>query len=110
MIQDAVSRLCRIVPVLSDQLDPAQLDAAVRLLDSLVHPLSPDDIRALMRLLPPEGDLAHGLNWTILHAIEASPDWPLWDTLQDRESEWVSTFLTRLANDGCHPPWESGER
>ena len=109
MVQDAVSRLCRIVPILSDQLDPAQLDAAVRLLDALVHPLSADDIRALMRLLPSEGDLAHGLNWTILHAIEASPEWPLWDTLQDRESEWVRTFLVRLANDGCHPPWERGE-
>ncbi len=109
MIQDAVRELRRIVPVLSDRLEPEQLDAAVRLLDALVHPLSPDDIGALMRLLPPEGDLAHGLNWTVLHAIEASPDWPLWDMLQDRESEWVRTFLTRLANDGCHPPGERGE-
>jgi len=108
VIQDAVSRLCRLVPILSDQLDPAQIDAAVRLLDALIHPLSSDDIRALMRLLPPEGDLAYGLNWTILHAIEASPDWPLWDTLQDRESEWVSTFLVRLANGGCYPPSEGG--
>ncbi len=98
--------LCRIAPVLTDQLDPAQLDAAVKLLDALVHPLSSDDIRALMCLLPREGDLAHGLNWTILHAIEASPEWPLWDTLQDRKGEWVRTFLIRLGNDGCHPPWE----
>ncbi len=111
MTQDAVSRLCSLVPKLADDLEPEQLAAAMQLLDNLAHPLLPDDIRALMGLLPAEGDLAHGLNWTILHAIEASPDWPLWDTLTDRDSEWVRVFLLRLANDGSLPPWEedSGE-
>jgi hypothetical protein len=108
MTQGAVSRLCGLVPKLADDLEPEQLAAAMQLLDNLVHPLSSDDIRALMGLLPAEGDLAYGLNWTILHAIEASPDWPLWDTLTDGNSEWVRVFLLRLANDGSLPPWEEG--
>jgi len=54
--------------------------------------------------LPKEGDTAFGLNWTILHAVEAAPDWPLWDTLEETDSEWVRIFRQRLANAGIHPP------
>jgi len=98
MIQNAVRNLCQLAPRLTDDLEVAELDAAAKLLDALVHPLSSEDIRALMSVLPASGDTAYGLNWTILHEIESSPDWPLWDVLADTENDWVRTILRRLAN------------
>jgi hypothetical protein len=58
----------------------------------------------LLLLLPDGGDTASGLNWTILHAIEASPVWPLWDTLRSDENEWAKILRRRLANAGIQPP------
>jgi len=82
----------------------AKMDEAVALLDGLSFPLALDDIAALMSLLPADGDDGCGLNWTILHSIEASPDWPIWDLLGDTQSEWVDTFLIRLKNAGIQRP------
>jgi hypothetical protein len=107
VVQKAVRELREIAAKLDDDLDAERLAAAERCIDALVHPLGPDDIRALMSLLPEAGDTAFGLNWTILHAIEAAPDWPLWDMLEDSQSEWVRRFRSRLANAGFHPPAES---
>ena len=104
MVQNAVKELCAVSEELTDGLDSEQLAAATKHIDALVHPLSPDDIRALLDLLPQTGDTAAGLNWSILHAIEASPDWPMWALLGDQGNEWVRTFRLRLANGGFHPP------
>ena len=62
------------------------------------------DVRALLSILPSSGDTAHGLNWTILHAIEAAPSWPLWAALTDTDNEWTATFLVRLKNGGYIQP------
>jgi hypothetical protein len=107
VVQKAVRELCEISAKLTDDLDAAQLDAATKRIDALTYPLGFDDIRALISLLPQDGDTASGLNWSILHAIEATPDWPLWDTLGDERSEWVRIFRLRLANGGFSPPIES---
>ena len=104
MVQDAVRRLHDVGGHLSDALDAEQLAQATASIDQLSHPLSPEDIRALLLLLPSGGDTASGLNWTILHAIEASPVWPLWDTLRGDENEWVRILRLRLANAGMYPP------
>ena len=104
MVQDAVRKLCATTKQLTDDLDESQLAIAVRHLDDLVHPLSGDDICALMSMLPEDGDTACGLNWTILHAIEASPVWPIWDLLQNERHEWVDIFRVRLSNAGIAPP------
>jgi hypothetical protein len=104
MLQDAVRRLHDVGGQLSDELDAEQLAQATASIDLLSHPLSAEDIRALMLLLPSGGDTASGLNWTILHAIEASPVWPLWDTLRSDENEWVRILRLRLANAGLQPP------
>jgi hypothetical protein len=103
-LQDAVNALLAIAPKLTDHLEPHQLEAATSLLDRLSHPLSSDDILGLLSLLPPEGDTAHGLNWTILHAIEAAPAWPIWEALGDREHEWIDLLCVRLANARIAPP------
>lgn len=104
MVQDAVRRLNDMGGQLSDELDAEHLAQATAYIDLLSHPLSAVDIRALLLLLPSGGDTASGLNWTILHAIEASPAWPLWDTLRSDENEWVRILRLRLANAGMHPP------
>ncbi len=108
MVQKAVRELCEISAKLTDDLDAEQLNAATKIIDALIYPLGFDDIRALISLLPQDGDTASGLNWSILHAIEATPDWPLWDTLEDERSEWVRIFRLRLANGGFFPPAERG--
>ena len=108
MVQKAVRELCQISTKLTDDLDAAQLNAATKIIDALIHPLGFDDIRELILLLPQDGDTASGLNWSILHAIEAAPHWPLWDTLEDERNEWVHIFRLRLANGGIFPPAECG--
>lgn len=103
-MQQTVSALLDIAPKLTSDLVGPRMDEAVALLDALSHPLAPDDISALMSLLPSDGDDACGLNWTILHAVEGSPDWPIWNLLDDRENEWVDIFLIRLKNAGIQRP------
>jgi hypothetical protein len=80
------------------------LAAASRYIDALAYPLQPRDIRALVALLPPGGDTAAGLNWSLLHAIEAAPAWPMWELLEDQSNEWIRIFRIRLANGGYAPP------
>jgi hypothetical protein len=104
LIHESVANLLRLSPKLTDYLAPHQIQRAEELLRSIPEQLSTDDIRALVSLLPGEGGTAFGLNWTIVHAIEASPDWPLWDALRDPSNEWVRMLLQSLANAGIHPP------
>ncbi|WP_150125432.1 hypothetical protein [Sphingomonas sp. LM7] len=99
-MQQVVSQLLSVAPKITTDMGQPKMDEAVALLDALSHPLPADDIAALMSLLPSDGDDACGLNWTILHSVEASPHWPPWDLLGDRENEWVDTFLIRLENAG----------
>jgi hypothetical protein len=103
-MQQAISGLLSIAPKLTTDMGPSKMDEAVALLDALTHPLAPDDIAALTSLLPADGDDACGLNWTVLHAVEASPDWPRWELLTDTAHEWVEIFLIRLTNAGIERP------
>jgi hypothetical protein len=107
MIQKAVAELREISPKLTEELDEAQLEAVEKCVKALVRPLSHDDVRILISLLPGDGDSAFGLNWPILHAIEAAPGWPYWDLLGNERNAWVRRFRTSLANAGIHPPAES---
>jgi len=108
VVQIAVKRLRDIGGQLTDELNAHQLAAATSHIDALTHPLSRDDIESLLLLLPDNGDTASGLNWNVLHAIEASPVWPLWDTLKNDRSEWVQILRRRLANTGVQPPAHKG--
>ena len=103
-MQLAVTQLLSIAPKLTNALEQSKMDQAVALLDSLSHPLTPDDIAALVSLLPADGDDACGLNWTILHSVEASPHWPVWDLLNEHGNEWIDIFRIRLKNAGVLGP------
>lgn len=104
MVQDAVRAILDITPTLVEQLDLPQFEAVEKLLSSLVLPLSRDDVRALVSLLPADGDTAYGLNWSILHLVEAAPGWPHWEVLQFQKGEWIDRLIHRLANAGVSPP------
>src|ERR1700750_2874097 len=104
IVQKAVAELCGISPKLTEKLGEEQFDAAGKCVEALLQPLSHDDVRALITLLPEDDDSAFGLNWEILHAIEAAPGWPHWDLLDNERSEWVRRFRLRLANGGFYPP------
>ncbi|MEJ6395678.1 hypothetical protein V8J82_20635 [Gymnodinialimonas sp. 2305UL16-5] len=84
--------------------DFALIEQAHPYIDALpAHPTR-DDVAALLSMLPANGDTASGLNWTILHRIEASPDWPIWDLLDQPEHEWHQILRQRLMNGGVKPP------
>jgi hypothetical protein len=99
-MQDAVTRLVAITPQLTDSLDQASLEVVEGLLNQLVSPLSDQEILALLSVLPANGDTAFGLNWTILHLIEAAPSWPIWAALKEQSHEWIRILLLRLENAG----------
>lgn len=103
-MQEAVRALIALGTVLTDDMPYDVLDTAQELVDRLESPLAEDDIRALMTILPANGDTAMGIVWPILHAIEASPSWPIWDVLEDADHQWISILVVRLANAGEHHP------
>lgn len=107
MIQGAVAELCGIGLKLTESLSIEQIERVENCIASLEQPLSHQDVEALVGLFPDEEDSAFGLNWAILHAIEAAPGWPRWELLQNRDSAWVRTFRQRLADGGFHPSSES---
>lgn len=72
-------------------------------IDALPSELFATDITALVALRPAKGDTANGPNWSVLHAIETSSAWPLWDLLDDPDHEWQNILRTRLKNGGYAP-------
>jgi len=103
-MQQAVRDILALTSVLRDDTEFAIIEQAVPILDRLTTPIEADDLKALISLLPANGDTAHGLNWTILHAIESSSEWPLWELLADTRNEWVQILKMRLENGGCQQP------
>ena len=103
MVQDAVNRLCCVSEKLTDDLDANQLAAATKHIDALKHPLKPNDIRALLPLLPQDGDTTASLNWSLLHTIEAVPGSRMWDLLGDQTNNPVRILRLRLGNENLYP-------
>ncbi|UCI21846.1 hypothetical protein FJ970_13200 [Mesorhizobium sp. B2-1-8] len=110
MMQKAVRGLWGIAPKLTEDLTLEQIAAAQTCIESLLPPLSADDVSALISLLPADGDTGYGLNWSILRAVETAPEWPLWDMLRDEGNEWVRRFRQRLANAGFEVPCDIGSK
>ncbi|MDT0265936.1 hypothetical protein RM844_06480 [Streptomyces sp. DSM 44915] len=102
--QAAIRELLRLARRFDDALGHQRLSAASALLDAVVPPLDSADLRALVSLLPANGDTAYGLNWSLLHTIEAAEAWPVWELLDDEGNAWVRMLRGRLANVGELPP------
>ena len=104
VLHPSVSALVSLGTVLHEELPQDQIEQAHALIDQLPAELSAEEITALLPVLPANGDTAFGLNWSILHAVEASDHWPIWSLLADENHEWTRIFLIRLANAGEFPP------
>lgn len=103
-LQSAIADLTGLGLTLDDSLDQSQLDVASEAIDRIAQPLSSEDLRALISLLPRNGDTAFGLCLTLVAAVEASALWPRWELLEDQTNEWVEILRRRLANGGFEPP------
>ena len=89
-----VDELVRLGPLPAD--DALDGEAASRLEDAIegLPPLlTGDEAVALVAILPPDDSTAFGLAWSLLHAVEASPEWPVWGALDDR-SWWVTRYVS----------------
>jgi hypothetical protein len=71
--------------------------------DALRDVPTAEEVHALIRILPPDDSTAFGLAWSVLHAIEASPAWPIWSELDDR-NWWVSHMRERCERGGLASP------
>ncbi len=103
-MQTAISELLGFVSKVTGNLDQLTIDRVVVKLDQIVLPISRDDALALLSLLPDDGDPAQGLNWTILHGIEACSEWPVWEALNKPQNEWMEILEVRLNNAGTTRP------
>ncbi len=97
-LHSSITTLVSLDTTLHDDLDHSVIQTAVDQLDQLPQNLTASEVAALFQLLPDNGDTAFGLNWTILHAIEAQPLWPAWELLDNEQNEWHRILTRRLAN------------
>jgi hypothetical protein len=88
-------------PIPSDATDDVKLLYLYEyLFRSIESPVTDEEARALITVFPVSPDSCFGLAWSILHAVETAPGWPLLDCLEDRENEWIERLCVRLRNAG----------
>lgn len=85
-----------------DDLDEETARRYVEAIDCLPAKPTTEEAVALVAILPPDDSTAFGLAWSILHAIEASPSWPVWGALDDH-NWWVSHLRERCVRAGLSP-------
>lgn len=86
-----------------DDLDDRTARPYVDAIDALPESPTAQEAQALLAILPPDDSTALGLAWSVLHAIEASPAWPMWSELDDR-NWWTSLLRARCERAGLQPP------
>lgn len=75
-----------------------QVNAYGELIERLTKPVSDDEARALIQILPQGQSSSYfGLAWAVLHLIESAPRWPLMDSMQG-DTEWILRLRERMAN------------
>jgi hypothetical protein len=75
----------------------------VEAIDALSERPTAEEAAALLDVLPADKSTSFGLAWSIVHAIESSPEWPVWSVLDDR-NWWVTYLRQRCERAGLHPP------
>jgi hypothetical protein len=95
-MQPAVDKLVKLGP-LPNSADPdlPTLEKFQSLLTAIKQPISDDEARALAKLFGP--DDCFGLAFTLIHAIETAPGWPLNDVLGGVGNEWIDRLRQRAA-------------
>src|SRR5262245_26938359 len=82
----------------------AELSHIRRFGDSLAQvesPVSDEEARELVRMLPANDDDCFGMAWTLIHLIESAPSWPIQECLSDGDSPWIA-HLRRAARNAGH--------
>ena len=87
----------------AEGLDETGARPYVEALDQLTETPTAEEAVALVALLPPDESTALGLAWSLVHAIEASPEWPVWSALDDR-NWWVTCLRERCKRAGIVRP------
>jgi len=77
-----------------DELSPRQAERYEEAIRRLPNAPTGEEATALLSLLPPDETTSFGIAWTLVHAIESSPDWPVWDALDDR-TWWRALLVDR---------------
>lgn len=91
-----------------DDLDEDEASRFVIALDGLQSAPTAEEAVALVSILPPDDSTSLGLAWSVLHAIEAAPEWPIWSALDDR-NWWVTLLRRRCERAGLARPAPSTE-
>lgn len=84
-------------------LDEEEACRFVDAIDALQSAPTAEEAVALVSVLPPDDSTSLGLAWSVLHAIEAAPEWPIWSALDDR-NWWVTLLRKRCERAGLAPP------
>lgn len=79
-----------------DAADVSEIELFERALGAITKPVSNDEARAMVKLFG--ADDCFGLAWTMLHLIESAPGWPLQDSLDRSDNEWVQRLRIRAKN------------
>lgn len=93
-MQSAVEELVRLGPLPSIvNPDVSVLERIQGALSKLEKPVSDEEARVLVGLFGP--DDCFGLAWTLLHAIETAPGWPIQEVLDAHSNEWIELLKQR---------------
>ena len=93
-MRKSVSGLVDLGPLpSSDKPDIEKLKRYQELIESIEPPLSNEEAAALIGIFG--SDECFGLAWSLLHAIESAPGWPLLVSLQSSDNEWVVRLRER---------------
>ena len=58
------------------------------------------EVSQLLHLFPGDESDCFGLAWTLLHAIETSPDWPVRESIDRMQGHWADSLRQRLRSAG----------
>lgn len=100
-LRSEVESLVALGPMPSDAEDPdeGRIGAYVRALDALPGPLTDEEATALLGLFPLDDSSMYEVAWTLVHAVESAPGWPIAGILNG-SSWWVSLLRGRCERAG----------
>ena len=83
------------LPDESEDIEVGVLEEYQELLWSIAPPQEIEEAMVLTRLFPKSA--CFGLDWTVLHILEKTPNWPLYEVIEACSSDkWKSVLLERL--------------
>jgi hypothetical protein len=93
-MQQSIIDLAKLGP-LPSSVDPdlEKIEKMQKLIECIQSPITDVEARVLINIFGP--DDCFGLSWTILHLIESSPGWPLYDCLIEPKNEWIRRLRDR---------------